>query len=231
MSENRYRHEYKYLLDDMKTVLMKARAGALFRRDPHSRPDGRYSIKSLYFDDINNGCYYDAANGNDPRAKFRIRLYNDDTDMIRLEKKIKRNGFTLKEQAVLSREECESLIHGQPVDIGKTEDERKRSLLSQMAVNGLIPVIVIAYERLPFIYPGSDIRFTIDTRITFSTDVRSFLDPDKKAMMSLGGGFSVMELKWGSYLPGHITDYLTINSLEKTRFSKYYYCRSMTFNT
>ena len=228
MSEIGYRHEYKYVLDNMKTVLMKARAGALFRKDPHARPDGTYSIKSLYFDDINNGCFFDAANGNDPRAKFRIRLYNDDTDMIRLEKKIKQNGFTLKEQTVLSREECEALIQGRLMDVGCTEDDKKKSLLSQMSVNGLIPVIIIAYERQPYIYPGSDIRFTIDTRITFSTDVKSFLDPDKKAMMSLGGGFSVMELKWGRYLPGHITDCLTINSLEKSRFSKYYYCRSMT---
>ena len=228
MSESGYRHEYKYVLDDLKTTLMKARAGALFRPDPYARPDGMYSIKSLYFDDINNGCFYDAANGNDPRAKFRIRLYNDDADMIRLEKKIKRNGFTLKEQAMLSREECESLIQGRPVDIGSAEDEKKRSLLSQMSVNGLIPVIIIAYERQPFICPGSDIRFTIDTRITFSTDVKSFLDPDKKAVMSLGSGFSVMELKWGRYLPGYITEYLAINSLERTRFSKYYYCRSMT---
>ena len=166
----------------------------------------------------------------DEYKDFTKRNFGIDIDCERLEKKIKRNGFTLKEQAVLSREECEDLILGRSADAGKTGDNIKSGLLSQMAAGGMRPVIIISYERLPFIYPGSDIRFTIDTRIRFSTDVKSFLNPDKKAMMSLGGGFSVVELKWGRYLPEHIPEYLAVNSLARTRFSKYYYCRSMALN-
>ena len=228
MSENNYRHEDKYVLDNLQTEILKARARAVLRPDAHVRADGYYGIKSLYFDDINNGCYFDAANGNDPRAKFRIRLYNNDLSMIRLEKKIKKNGLTLKEQTIISREECESLILGKTIDVGKLTDENKKKLIMELTAGGFLPVIIIEYERLPFIYPATDIRFTIDRRITYSTDVRSFWDTDKKAVLSLGGGFSIMELKWNHFLPGHLTEYLSINTLQRSRFSKYYYCRSNT---
>lgn len=228
MKKDIFRHEDKYILDDMQAAILKARAGAVLRPDSHTRPDGCYTIKSLYFDDINNSCYYDTENGNDPRAKFRIRLYNDDIGMLRLEKKIKQNGLTLKKQTVISREECERLILGKPFDTAGINDEGKKSLITEFYMRGLVPVIIVEYERLPYVYPASDLRFTIDDRISYSTDVKGF--PERKArMLGTRPGFHIMELKWNSFLPGYLTECLAIGSLQRSRFSKYYYCRSMTF--
>lgn len=228
MSEGRFRHEDKFIIDNMQAEILKARARAIMRPDTHVRADGHYSIKSLYFDNINNDCYFDSENGNDPRAKFRIRIYNNDTSMIRLEKKIKRNGLTLKKSSLIGIEEAAALISGDPIPLGSIEDEGKRSLISEIYTGGLFPVIIIEYDRLPFVYPSSDIRFTIDDKISFSTDVRSFLDTDRKASVKVGGGSYIMELKWNDLLPGMIREYLSINSLLRSRFSKYFYCRSMT---
>ena len=229
MSAGRFRHEDKYILDNMQAGILKARARAIMRPDAHVTTDGSYTIKSLYFDDINNGCFFDSENGNDPRAKFRIRIYNNDTSMIRLEKKIKQNGLTLKQSAQISIEEAGDLMSGNPITLNDIENEGKKTLISEMNTRGLFPVIIIEYKRLPYVYPSTDIRFTIDERIICSTDIKSFLDTDRKAAMRARAGSYIMELKWNSFIPGIITEYLSLNTLQRTRFSKYYYCRSMTF--
>lgn len=228
MSEVRFRHEDKFIIDNMQAEILKARARAIMRPDSHTGADGRYSIKSLYFDNINNDCYFDSENGNDPRAKFRIRIYNNDTTMIRLEKKIKQNGLTLKRSSLISREEAAALISGDPISLANIENEEKKSLISEIYNGGLFPVIIIEYDRLPYVYPVSNIRFTLDDNIAFSTDVRNFLDTEHKPCMKVRGGAYIMELKWNNYMPGMIREYLSINSLQRSRFSKYFYCRSMT---
>ncbi len=229
MSGGVFRHEDKYILDDMQAEILKARAGAIMRPDSHTRSDGYYGIKSLYFDNINNDCFFDSENGNDPRAKFRIRIYNNDNSMIRLEKKIKQNGLTMKKSSRISLEEAGALVAGNPIPLSDIEDDNKKSLLSELYTMGLFPVIIIEYERLPFVYASSDIRFTVDDRIAYSTDIGSFLDTGSRARVPVRAGFHIMELKWNNYIPGIIPEYLSINSLQRTRFSKYFYCRSMTF--
>lgn len=228
MSGGRFRHEDKYILDGIQAEILKKRARAIMRPDSHVRADGYYSIKSLYFDSIDNGCLFDSANGNDPRAKFRIRLYNNDTGMIRLEKKIKQRGLTLKKSAQISIEETAALVVGEPVALESIDNDVKKSIISEIYNRGLFPVMIVEYERLPFVYPTSDIRFTLDRRISYSTDVRSFPDTGRMTPVKAGSSFYIMELKWNDHVPDIVTEYLSVNTLQRSRFSKYYYCRSMT---
>lgn len=228
MSRGRFRHEDKYILDSMQAEILKRRAQAIMRPDSHTRPDGYYGIKSLYFDSVDNECLFDSEDGNDPRAKFRIRFYNNDTSMIRLEKKIKQRGLTLKQSSQISIGEAEALIRGEQAVLNSIDNEVKKSLMAEIYNRGLFPVIIIEYERLPYVYPASDIRFTLDKRITYSTDIRKFLDAGTGTSMTAGINSYIMELKWNDHLPDIIREYLSINTLQRSRFSKYYYCRSMT---
>ena len=43
----RYRHEYKYLIDEQILVLLRERIRHLISPDPHTGPEGHYSIRSL----------------------------------------------------------------------------------------------------------------------------------------------------------------------------------------
>src|SRR5690606_41790593 len=47
--------------------------------------------------------------GVNEREKFRLRLYNDDTSFIRLEKKSKKSGICFKESTVITADECKRL--------------------------------------------------------------------------------------------------------------------------
>ena len=92
----KFRHEFKYLISAAQLPLLKARVAPLLKPDPHAGEDGTYTIRSLYFDDYHDRCYYENENGTDPREKFRIRIYNHSSAKISLECKRKDHGKTLK---------------------------------------------------------------------------------------------------------------------------------------
>ena len=89
MNETHYRHEFKYLVSEAQILLLKNRISSIMSADPHAGRNGGYSIRSLYFDNYVNGCYYDNENGVEPREKYRIRIYNHSRERVVLECKRK----------------------------------------------------------------------------------------------------------------------------------------------
>ena len=78
----KYRHEDKYLCDSMQNAVLKTRAGVILKRDGHSSKTGCYRVRSLYFDTMQDTCYYENENGVGERDKYRIRIYNADAGTI-----------------------------------------------------------------------------------------------------------------------------------------------------
>ena len=227
MNNNGYRHEDKYLLTGTEAVILRERARAIMQRDDHTGEQEYYSIRSLYFDDRANTCFYDTENGNDPRSKFRIRMYNGDTSYIRLEKKIKNNGMTKKVSAILTIPECEELIDGHYSGLLARTEGTKGSLIAEMQLKGMLPAVIVSYDRLPFTYSPCNIRFTIDKNLCYETEAADFLHPERRRAIPVRTeGMRIMELKWGNFLPDHIQNYLKIDTLKRDRFSKYYLCRA-----
>lgn len=222
---SRYRHEYKYLLDPLQENILKIKAAAAMRPDPHVRTDGTYLIRSVYLDNAEDGCLRENLNGTDPRSKFRIRYYNRDTGRIRLEKKSKRSGMCLKEACPLSVDECRQLLRG---EVPRTEEDMgslKQSLLTEVLLRGLRPVVIVTYERIPFIYSGGNVRVTFDRKLTSSRDIGRFLTGDYLQRPVFPAGQSLLEVKWDELLPRHLKEILQTDSLQWTAFSKYAMCR------
>ena len=90
-----FRHEWKHEINRSDLIALRQRLRAVARPDPHA-VDGRYTVRSLYFDDLTDKALREKLDGVDRREKFRIRYYNGDTSLIHLEKKSKRNGFGSK---------------------------------------------------------------------------------------------------------------------------------------
>ena len=222
---NRYRHEYKYLIDPRQEALLRLRAAGVLKRDPHVRGDGTYLIRSAYFDDADNSCMAENLSGTDPRSKFRIRYYNTDTGRIQLEKKSKQRGMCLKEACPITREECEIFLNGGAPRIREEDPEIRKALLTEVMLRGLHPVTIVTYERIPFVYSGGNVRVTFDRKLSSSTDLGRFLSGDYPRRPVFPLGQSLMEVKWDELLPRHIRETLQIEDLEWTAFSKYFLCR------
>ena len=84
-----YRHEWKHEISYADLLSIRARLRAVAQPDPHA-VNGRYMIRSLYFDNASDKALREKTDGVNMREKFRIRYYNGDpSSVIHLEKKSK----------------------------------------------------------------------------------------------------------------------------------------------
>lgn len=226
--EQKFRHELKYLISAAQVPLLHGRLRHLLTPDAHAGAAGSYRIRSLYFDDIYDRCFYENENGTDPREKFRIRIYNASTEKITLECKRKEHGMTQKTACPLTVEQTQSLLQGKPLSPIESLPPllRKFELLRQ--TRRMRPVVIVEYERIPFVYPNDNVRITLDTNISASTAIAAFLDETipKRPIMPLGQ--QLLEVKYDAYLPDFVYRSLQLRDLQHTTFSKFYICRKLT---
>lgn len=109
---NKCRHEYKYVCNAVQRAILKTRAQGILERDEHVGADGFYKIRSLYFDDLEDTCYYENESGIGERDKYRIRIYNRNCNCIMLEKKSKFRGMTIKLSSRITEEQCRQMMAG-----------------------------------------------------------------------------------------------------------------------
>ena len=74
-TQERYRHELKYLINEGEHSALACRMAPVFKLDKHARSGG-YTIRSLYFDDYCNSAYEEKDAGILMRKKYRVRIYN-----------------------------------------------------------------------------------------------------------------------------------------------------------
>ena len=228
-TNEKFRHEFKYLVTDAQLEILKVRLMGIMQKDSHAGQDGTYCIKSLYFDDMNNRCYYENENGVAPREKYRIRIYNNGANRISLECKRKENDKINKTSCLLNMEQFEFLAYncGQ-IDMSDLPPlARKLQVLKETAL--MEPKVIVEYERTPYVYANGNVRITFDRNITSSDEVEHFFEADVRKRSFLPTGMQLLEVKYDEYLPDHIYRALLLDNLQRTNFSKYYLCRKYGF--
>ncbi len=221
-----YRHEYKFLIDERDRADLFYRIRNLIPLDSHVGKNGKYWIRSVYFDDYRDSCYLENEDGINERAKYRIRIYNASDERITLERKSKKNGMTCKEAARLTKEECELFLNGQALPMTGERWEEAPEVLKQFNIlvlsRGFRAKTIVEYERTPFIYDMGNVRITFDENISSSMDVRHFFEKDAMRYPVLSKGQLLLEVKYDEYLPTFIKDNLDTGKLQQISFSKYY---------
>ena len=218
-----YRHEWKHQLAYIDLLCIRERLRAVAEPDPHAA-DGKYHIRSLYFDNLNDKALWEKLDGVNMREKFRIRYYNGDTSVIHLEKKSKLNGLGTKFSAELSREEAQKIVDG---ELGWMMDSGRplvQELYSKMIYQGIRPKTIVDYTREPYIYRPGNVRITFDYDIRTGLGCTDFLNPDCPTIPA-GDPVILLEVKWDNYLPSIIKDCVQTPGRRAEAFSKYAQCR------
>ena len=224
----KYRHELKYQVTAAQILMLKNRISHLIPLDSHVVGDGYYTIRSLYFDDQYDRCLLENENGTDPREKFRIRIYNASTEKISLECKRKERGKTHKVSCPLTVEQTKLLMEGKVIPDIAQQHPLLQKLTMQMLTRRLRPVVIVEYDRIPYVYKNGNVRITLDTNIRSCASVEKFLDPVLPNRPVLPLGQQLLEVKYDEFLPDFIYRSLQLPSLRQTAFSKYYICRKYT---
>ena len=225
--EKNFRHEYKFLISRQTAELLKLRLPHIMQRDAHAGPTGQYTIRSLYFDDLAFGAFEEKVSGVDNRTKYRIRCYNYQDTVFKLEKKEKRGHLTRKTAQSISRVDVLTLqkdprqrCNGHPE--GLTEELRLLCV-----GKGARPVVLVDYDRTPFVSVYGNTRITIDENlrtIPYNGDIFAasdltipVMEPDQV----------ILEVKFDDFLPGHLSACLADIPKTPMAISKFAMCLNL----
>lgn len=217
-----FRHEVKHEINLSDMLVLRQRLNAVAQPDPHAI-NGRYFIRSLYFDNLYDKALMEKINGLARREKFRIRYYNGDTSVIHLEKKSKINQLGNKQSAPLTRDQVESILEGNTAWMVDSPYTLVRELYTKMKIQGLIPKTIVDYTREPYIFPAGNVRITLDYDLRSGMYCTDFLNP---TCVTVPVSHSILlEVKWDGYLPDIIRDAIALEDRREGAFSKYEACR------
>ena len=244
--DRQYRHELKYKISYPDYLAMRSRLRPVMKADPHASAGGRYLVRSIYFDNLNDKALREKIDGVAKREKFRIRYYNDDLSYIVLEKKMKIGSLCLKCSAPITEEECRKILsagRSSVTDGGRSsvtdggrgslrngdlsfmkehQQELVRELYAKMTCQLLRPRVLVSYTREPFIYQAGNVRVTFDTDIRTSLFRQDFLTKEAAGISATDEPQDIiLEVKFDAFLPDVVQDLIQVKGIRQHAFSKY----------
>lgn len=224
MEDNKFRHELKHFIGTTDYYVIRSRLSAVAQIDANAGADGKYTIRSLYFDNTENKVLREKLDGIGIREKFRLRFYNGNTGFIRLEKKSKVDGLCKKQSTFVTEAQCEALIAGDPDWAAGDRDILLAELGAKMKYQRLRPETIVEYTREAFVFAPGNVRVTFDYDIRTGVYSKRFLDADFRGVPATEGAI-ILEVKFDEFLPGIIRDIVQAQNSQQVSFSKYAACR------
>lgn len=221
----KYRHEIKMSINAFDKTMLSSKLSHVLNRDEHAGPNGCYVVRSIYFDDCNDTALKEKLLGVKYREKFRIRTYDSSASLIKLEKKVKNNNAGYKESALLSREECQSLLKGSSQFLKDRPEMVCRQLYSKMGTGLFKPKTIVQYNREAYVWNPGRVRITIDSNVQTGLTSVDFLNFNIPLTGVVDSDVSILEIKYDDFLPSHIGNLLQMESRQRGSLSKYVLCR------
>ena len=218
-----YRVEDKYLCTERDMLLLESRVRSVLLPDRYS-VDGSYRVTSLYFDDMDDSHLTEADDGVSFRNKYRIRLYDRSSDVIKLEVKYKAYDRVYKKSRPVSRDVADRLIRGEysisSAGGGLSMDDPVTLFDLAIRKDLLRPRVVVEYDRSAYVYEPGNVRITFDRNIRFSSDLRGFMSNECSYSPACDND-RILEVKYDEFLPGFIARILEGGNMIRTSYSKY----------
>jgi hypothetical protein len=218
-----YRNELKFIINTHQKNVMANKLSKICQLDSFSDANGGYLVSSLYFDDYNQSAIFDKLSGIRDRKKFRVRIYNNQSNVIKLERKIKRANVTEKSHVRISKEEYDSLIQGDASFLRHKNEVVARDFYLYYRTKNLRPRVVVEYRREALIYKYGDVRITFDSLLragVFEKDLFS----SGYMISAIPHDQIILEVKYTAYFPDVIRNITQINNLQWQSISKYAKC-------
>ena len=224
----RYRYELKYIITPTMAYILKKRLLNIMSIDAlaNGGTDG-YTISSLYFDDLDSTAYFEKLDGVLYRTKYRIRVYDYDDSFIRLERKLKHENMTSKDQTKITKEQFYDIINNNVDEIALSEDKLYNEFIKDIKVKSLRPSVIVEYKRLALTYPVSDVRVTFDSEVRSGLYNYDLFSNDLNTYSVLNPKEVILEVKFNDYLPSNIAMILTTIPSFRQAVSKFALCRSI----
>ena len=225
--EKNYRHEYKYMISREAAELLRRRLPHFMKRDSHAGPTGRYTIRSLYFDDLNFTAFEEKVSGIDNRTKYRIRYYDYDPSLFKLERKEKKGHLTRKTGQTVTLEDVLALEKSSPKPCPDTPKGLAEELRLSCLSRGMRPVVLVDYDRTPFICANGNTRITLDENLRTVPYCGDIFGSHHAMIPVLEPEQVILEVKFDDFLPGYLSDVLADIPKIPMAISKFAMCLNL----
>lgn len=212
-----FRHEYKYVIPYEEMLSLRMKFNKLLDIDRNY--DG-YMIRSLYFDSVNDNDYYDKLGGELSRKKIRLRIYDPNSDLVKLELKAKHDYHQLKESLIINKRDARELINGKYEVLLNYKDDLAERLYAIMTEGYYRPKVIIEYHRIAYMTKTTT-RITFDFDIKKSNDYESFFKENINYLKTTDGKDIVLEVKFDRFLEPYISKFLEKYMSRGQSVSKY----------
>ncbi|MDJ0836382.1 MAG: polyphosphate polymerase domain-containing protein [Acidobacteriota bacterium] len=224
------RYEFKYILEPGLRRDIERELNFFMALDPFvaGKPDKKYTVRSLYFDNRGFTHYYDKIDGQLTRSKFRLRTYTRDPAepcAAFLEIKGRHNNIVFKHRTPLDMPDgaCFAEQQGGTVDRIlrlSRPDEVLQQFRFELARRFIKPVMLIDYRRRPYVS-----RLDPEFRVTFDEqlygEATEDLFPDKVGFRrSILTGKTVLEVKFRYHVPSWFHRIIQTYELHRISISK-----------
>lgn len=220
------RQEKKYLITLADMYRLSGLLSQVMIRDEHGGAQG-YRIRSLYFDTLNEGDFYDKVEGMELRRKIRLRIYDPDADFAMLEMKQKQGAYQKKRSLRMRREDAQQLAAGHySVLLTYSEPFAAEcfALMNQMCYR---PKTIVEYQRQAFIAKENRIRVTLDHHIIATESCLDLFSPDLNMYPVLDPFNVVLEVKYNGFLLSYIKSAVSQANRSELSVSKYCLARGV----
>mgnify|MGYP000872858379 CR=1 FL=1 len=221
------RHELKYYIARPDAFWIAHQLSHLLSPDPHTKGQGVYHIRSLYFDDTFSSAFKEKLDGVMERDKFRIRFYNGDDSYIALEKKSKWGDLTNKQSVRVDRNFCDRVLAGEVDRLLDSDSPLIREFFLRIRTKALSPTVIVDYIRAPFFHPVSDLRITLDSDLQTGIWRQDMFSSTVTPVPVLQDDRVILEIKFNHIMPEHIDQVLRNVPRERMAISKFVLCSEM----
>lgn len=212
------RVEKKYDISTVTASRLNNRLSIALPADSHNR-EGGYMVRSLYFDTVYSDDLADKQSGLLCRRKIRLRCYNPDDEIVKLERKYKNGQYQYKQSLNIKKSEAISMIKGDYSVLLTMDNAFAKELYAIMTTQLYRPKVIVEYQRLAFTLEENDTRITIDSDIKSTMASFNIFDPNLQMIPSLTS--PILEVKYNNFLLDYVKDIVNITDRIESSISKY----------
>ncbi|MCC6554510.1 MAG: polyphosphate polymerase domain-containing protein [Polyangiaceae bacterium] len=229
------RYEYKYLVPERVVPAIREAALAVSRIDEYARPDGRYAIRSLYFDTPRYDLYWANEREQADRFKVRARCYPGNPGPVFLEVKRRVKDVIVKTRGPVPADAWRDVLRGRlaPLEaVSRSARAAAERFILVVERHHLRPAVLVEYEREAYVsLVDKYARLTFDRRIVVQEKDAIDLEAspvrwrpiDHPAQTRTTEPICVLELKFEQRPPAWMSALVRRLDLVRYSFSKYCY--------
>lgn len=217
------RKELKYLLRLSEVYPLKQKLDRIMLLDSHNGRES-YHVRSLYFDSLFDSDFEDKLSGYDKRQKVRLRIYDTDVSVIKLEIKEKNGSSQRKRSLIVSRQEAEQMIKGNYTFLLERPEPTAHRLYTFLMTRSYRPKCIVEYERMAYFREENDTRITFDMNLKATEASHNFFDKNLILYPVASPDEVTLEVKYNGFLYTYIKKLIT--PVNRMQISNSKYCRA-----